>query len=334
MKKTASAGSSVPSVSLGVGTIQPPDLRQLEEDLDSMGEQDLRQRAKEIIGAARYYEMELASTRARFDEFRIRFADKFFESFPPFGAPGAGVVIAPPKQATIVATVQDDKLDEQITTGVIDRILGADSSGPVPQIVQRRDRFVYMSFADAVQSGKAKSILESDPAGTKLFQSVDSRRRLFPAVARSVDLSDLEGLRRDIVLRNDFLNGSLEAVKPLFRGRDGAVGHVKLLFNSASKRDEAVQRGRIYADGRRVAVTAVDWNREVKRCYQCQRYGHIARQCPSQPACGRCAGSHSPGQCNSAPKRCVNCGGPHISGDPSCNEQVKAVRRLKARFDE
>lgn len=225
-------------------------------------------------------------------------------------------------------------MGEQITTNWIDKILGAEASGPVPQIVQRKNNVVYMSFADAVQSGKAKSILESDPVGARLFQSVDSRKRLFPAVAPSVDLSDLEGLRKDIVLRNDFLDGTLETIKSLFRGRDGAVGHVKLLFNSAFKRDEAIRRGRIYADGRRVVVTAVDWNREVRRCYKCQRYGHIAWQCSFDPVCGRCSGAHAPGQCNSAPKKCINCGGPHISGDPSCAEQVKAVRRLRARLDE
>lgn len=226
--------------------------------------------------------------------------------------------------------MQDDKLGEQITTGVIDKILGAEASGPVPQTVQRKDRLVYMSFADAVQSGRAKAILESNPDGTSLFRAVESQRRLFPAV----DLSDLEGLKRDIILRNEFIGASLEVVRPLFRGRDGVVGHAKLLFNSAARRDEAIRRGKIYTDGRRVAVTPIDWNKEVRRCYRCQKYGHIARLCPSEPACGRCAGSHAPGECNSAPKKCVNCGGPHTSGDPLCAEQVKAVRRLRARLDE
>lgn len=80
-KKTASSGSSVAPLSSGM-TVQPPDLRQLEENFDSLSEQDLRQRAKAVLDAARYYELELIATRAKFDEYRIRFADKIFESLP------------------------------------------------------------------------------------------------------------------------------------------------------------------------------------------------------------------------------------------------------------
>lgn len=335
MKKTASAPQDpLPTASSTVCSARPPDLGLLKQDLNSLNERDLRTRVREILDAADYYRSELVATKAKFDEYRIKFADKIFEAFPFAAATSGGAAAAPPEQTTIVATMQDDKMGENVTTEVIDKILGAETNGPVPQIVQPRGHLVYMSFADAVQSGKARSILESDRAGSSLFQSIDSRKRLFPAVARSVNLADMEALRSDTILRNEFLGGSLEAVRPLFRGRDGVTGHVKLLFSSASRRDDAIRRGKIYVSGRRVVVTSIDWNKEVRRCFNCQRYGHIARLCSSDPACGRCAGAHAPGQCNSAPRRCANCAGAHIAGDPSCAEQIKAVRRLRARLDE
>ena len=347
MKQTSHPHSDAVLVTLPMSTAGfsadlPPDINQLKENLDSLDEQTLRQRARDLADAADYYRgialhdsAELAATKARFDEYRIRFADKIFEAIPTNSANvRAAGSASGPEQVTIVATVQEDKMGEKITTEMIDKILGAKKNGPVPQTIQRKDNLVYMSFADAVQSGKAKAILESNPAGSSLFQVVNSRKRLFPAVARSVDLVDLEELRRDLILRNGSLCNSLEEVRPLFRGRDGTVGHVRLLFASAAERDELVRRARIYAGGRRIVVTAVDWNKEVRRCYHCHRYGHIARRCSSNPVCGRCAGSHPPGECNSAPKKCANCSGPHVAGDPSCAEQIKAVRRLRARLDE
>ncbi len=279
MKQTSHPHSDAVLVTLPMSTAGfsadlPTDINQLKENLDSLDEQTLRLRARDLADAADYYRgialhdsAELAATKARFDEYRIRFADKIFEAIPTNSANvRAAGSASGPEQVTIVATVQEDKMGEKITTEMIDKILGAKKNGPVPQTIQRKDNLVYMSFADAVQSGKAKAILESNPAGSSLFQVVNSRKRLFPAVARSVDLVDLEELRRDLILRNGSLCNSLEEVRPLFRGRDGTVGHVRLLFASAAERDELVRRGRIYAGGRRIVVTAVEWNKEVRRC--------------------------------------------------------------------
>ena len=81
----------------------------------------------------------------------------------------------------------------------------------------------------------------------------------------------------------------------------------------------------------------VDWNREVRRCYNCQKYGHIAKDCPQKaaPTCGNCTGAHDSRQCDGkAPKKCVNCHGRHRSGDAHCPEQIKMVKRMRARLEE
>ena len=48
---------------------------------------------------------------------------------------------------------------------------------------------------------------------------------------------------------------------------------------------------------------------QVKRCNNCQLFGHFAANCPtpSKPACGKCSGEHPTKDCTSTDRGCVNC---------------------------
>ena len=68
------------------------------------------------------------------------------------------------------------------------------------------------------------------------------------------------------------------------------------------------------------------------QCYNCYRFGHIARHCKSHPTCGRCAGTHTTSacscpsenacadvaQCNHTPPKCALCKGPHGATSRDC----------------
>lgn len=45
----------------------------------------------------------------------------------------------------------------------------------------------------------------------------------------------------------------------------------------------------------------------VKRCYKCWGYYHIAKNCTRQETCFKCAGNHKASDCTTTKKRCVNC---------------------------
>ena len=61
----------------------------------------------------------------------------------------------------------------------------------------------------------------------------------------------------------------------------------------------------------------------VIRCYGCQQFGHIAKNCHAAPKCVVCAGSHrSDFSCRNTVK-CGNCEGGHLSSDKKCPIFIK-----------
>lgn len=58
----------------------------------------------------------------------------------------------------------------------------------------------------------------------------------------------------------------------------------------------------------------------VTQCLNCQRYGHISRQCRSNSRCASCGGDHISDNCDQPPEHinCINCKGPHASTSKHC----------------
>ena len=76
------------------------------------------------------------------------------------------------------------------------------------------------------------------------------------------------------------------------------------------------------------------------RCFQCQKYGHKAKECHSRTTCPICAEKHTYEECkikdsyrqeNNA--RCPNCKGPHPASYKGCPkyEQAKAVIKIRVK---
>jgi hypothetical protein len=65
--------------------------------------------------------------------------------------------------------------------------------------------------------------------------------------------------------------------------------------------------------------------REIKkkRCFRCQRFGHLAWTCKETPRCGHCAGQHERERCPPGVRaRCLDCTGEHPTGDRQCPTPV------------
>ena len=78
------------------------------------------------------------------------------------------------------------------------------------------------------------------------------------------------------------------------------------------------------------------WDREVKRCFNCQRHGHLARACTmTTQTCGLdlWAGSHDTRACTRTTFKCANCNSNHRAGDALCGAHVAAVKGVKEGID-
>lgn len=69
---------------------------------------------------------------------------------------------------------------------------------------------------------------------------------------------------------------------------------------------------------------------KARQCFNCLKWGHIARQCRDRARCGRCAKAKHPGECQGT--QCINCRGAHpsLARDicPVAQEHWEAANRV------
>lgn len=104
------------------------------------------------------------------------------------------------------------------------------------------------------------------------------------------------------------------------KAKDKALGKFASLgiwFDSPEGVEYMLQKGLIVSGQ---LITSVE-RREIKkkRCFRCQRFGHLAWSCKETPRCGHCAGQHERERCPPGVRaRCLDCSGEHPTGDRQC----------------
>ena len=64
------------------------------------------------------------------------------------------------------------------------------------------------------------------------------------------------------------------------------------------------------------------------QCFNCQKYGHIAKICTADSKCGHCAGEHNTRNCTGKKDvKCSNCGKGYKTWDQSCSVRAAAKNR-------
>lgn len=73
-------------------------------------------------------------------------------------------------------------------------------------------------------------------------------------------------------------------------------------------------------------IVTIGWSRgrvynhiNIRKCYKCMGYNHIAKYCNSDIACPKCADNHSSSECQSQSVKCINC--------------IKAIKNLNIDLD-
>ncbi len=305
---------------------------------------EAKQSSSEINKAKRGLERELL-------EAKVAFADRTLERFQR-GAAGlpvrqsyASVAGSRADEGRAILVARVEATASPINLSKIDALLGSSQRGPVAQDVRQKDDKVIMTFSDSESRETAKGILEGSQECRVLFSSVSSSTGYFPVIARYMNVNATEEeMLTDIRYRNPILREHLRSARVIHRFKDSSEGHVKLWITSREARDDILQRGEMYLSEKRCRVVEPDLNREVRRCYKCQQYGHLLKDCQSKvDVCGKCAGQHKTSTCqiqNQSLFHCSNCkrrpdhlrsisDGKHQAGDRYCPEQMKAVERYR-----
>lgn len=69
----------------------------------------------------------------------------------------------------------------------------------------------------------------------------------------------------------------------------------------------------------------------IKQCFNCQEFNHVAQQCKNKTKCVRCGGEHSHKTCDKAKHepKCANCGGNHSAASKHCPTYLSQIRPTK-----
>jgi hypothetical protein len=102
--------------------------------------------------------------------------------------------------------------------------------------------------------------------------------------------------------------------------KDKALGNFASLgiwFDSPEGADWVLGNG--FLAGQRYIGSVERCEIKRKRCFRCNRFGHLAWSCKETPRCGHCAGQHERQRCPPGVRaRCLDCSGEHPTGDLQC----------------
>lgn len=104
-----------------------------------------------------------------------------------------------------------------------------------------------------------------------------------------------------------------------------------IIFSTAQQGNDALEHGIVWQRQRYVCATLAT-DMKMERCGNCQRYGHLKRNCQAQSRCNFCAGQHATRDCTTMTPKCLNCDGGHRASDLGC--PAREEQRTKLRFPE
>ena len=304
----------------------------------------LRSTASELVKRIDRLKSRNTKLNSELGTLKIVLADKVIASFRSSvvgrrsGASFADVVKNGPASgcSTLVARLHPSVSGKPIDQQIMDSLLGAPAAdAPVPQSIRQGKDGVFVTFEDDSQRDRAKAIIESNASGSALFESVQVKPLYLPLVLRRIPLGEPEEIRAELARRNPSVAAHLHSVRFVFKEERAGTGHLRILLSSRLAYDQCLSRGKLFLFNRSYWVSESDWNREVRRCFKCSRYGHITVHCrASRETCGKCSGVHRAAACTAdrGAFKCPNCWENHEAGSSSCRFQISAVIRYKSRL--
>jgi hypothetical protein len=107
-------------------------------------------------------------------------------------------------------------------------------------------------------------------------------------------------------------------------------------FSTPQAANKAIDTCTIW-DSSILTTVLYDRSARIRRCFNCQQYGHIGSICSNKTTCGLCAGSHETRDCpqratttGQEPRKCANCGDAHAAWSKGCKKYAEEVDKVQA----
>jgi hypothetical protein len=108
--------------------------------------------------------------------------------------------------------------------------------------------------------------------------------------------------------------------------------HASVVIKVATKEEaeKLLRSDGVTFGGGGLMISRFEERRTPVLCFNCRRFGHIARDCRRPVTCDMCA-QEGHAQCETVNLRCVNCQGLHRSSSSKCHEFEKEKDRIANR---
>ena len=177
--------------------------------------------------------------------------------------------------------------------------------------------------------GKAKPRLEKTEWIQHAFgPEAYLKRRIYTVVAKGIrkeHLHDYEALKKELLEINRVEIIHVKAMRT--RREDATRMNLIIGLPSPSEANKVCKEGLI-VESEVYRAEPYDKNVQPRQCYNCFKFGHIARFCTATARCGHCAATaHKEGDsgCHAKlgkiPCKCILCGGDHTAWSRDCKEQ-------------
>jgi Zinc knuckle len=152
-------------------------------------------------------------------------------------------------------------------------------------------------------------------------------------------LATSTGIAQSLEKQNNIPNGTITKItalrrqqqpKPNSNNSEPRHHSIVIYLSSPEVANEKIKNG-ICIDYTYYKVERFTPQFQIKQCFKCQRFGHLAAQCKQQPRCGKCGDSgHCTQECKIDGKvQCALCEGNHEAWHTKCPARTKEKRRLE-----
>jgi hypothetical protein len=193
---------------------------------------------------------------------------------------------------------------------------------------------------------KARRELEKSNSWLQaIAPTAEARRTAFPVFVhgvrvKGVNTSDQKQAVKELHEENIILHPNLEIIRVAWPKQiikeEKIYSSLILETSSPETANKIIAQGLIHEGEIKTCVRYLSEGR-VTRCFNCQKYGHIARKCRNPATCAECAENHSTNECTKEPetrRKCAVCSGNHGAGSSHCpaerreREKAATIRNL------